>query len=363
MKLKFLLLSTGVALATVPAAAADLTLAEPVDYVKVCDNFGVGFWSIPGTDTCLKIAGYVRFDTRYRDDPITITGHSSNWDFRTRARLNITANSITEFGTLTGFVRLQGNYDPSSSTNGQVLLDQAYLSLGGLLAGYTTSAFDYPSAGYNLDLLPLRSDMYTQHIQYTFKEGKTGLIFSLEDPRVRWGNGVNNGKWPDVIAALTYADGPFDAKLSGAVVDQWQGNPGYAVQIAGSLKLDQIAKGDAVRFMAGYAKDAGSFTGASPGIAAAGLGANFAGGTSWNVVGSAQHFWTPKFSTAVMASYVSAVDATNVSAYSYNAAISAAWVPVKEFTVGAELGYTYRSNNAANPDTIIGLLRFIREFQ
>ena len=29
--------------------------AEPVDYVKICDAFGVGFYYIPGTDTCLNV--------------------------------------------------------------------------------------------------------------------------------------------------------------------------------------------------------------------------------------------------------------------------------------------------------------------
>ncbi len=48
------------------AQAADLPLAEPVEYVKICDTYGKGFFYIPGTDTCLKVGGFVRFDQRYR---------------------------------------------------------------------------------------------------------------------------------------------------------------------------------------------------------------------------------------------------------------------------------------------------------
>ena len=60
MKLKTLLLSSAAAFAVVGGAqAADLSVAEPVDYVKVCDAFGAGYWYIPGTDTCLKIGGLV----------------------------------------------------------------------------------------------------------------------------------------------------------------------------------------------------------------------------------------------------------------------------------------------------------------
>ena len=34
--------------------------AKSVEYVKVCSLYGAGFYYIPGTDTCLKIGGYVR---------------------------------------------------------------------------------------------------------------------------------------------------------------------------------------------------------------------------------------------------------------------------------------------------------------
>lgn len=32
---------------------------EPVDYVRICDDFGSGYWYIPGTDTCLRLGGYL----------------------------------------------------------------------------------------------------------------------------------------------------------------------------------------------------------------------------------------------------------------------------------------------------------------
>ena len=64
MKLgKSLLLGSAAALvATVSAQAADLPVrkAAPVDYVRVCDWAGTGYFYIPGTDTCLQISGLVR---------------------------------------------------------------------------------------------------------------------------------------------------------------------------------------------------------------------------------------------------------------------------------------------------------------
>ena len=50
------------------AQAADLPVkAKPVEYVKVCSLYGPGFFYIPGTDTCLKVGGYLRADHVYGD--------------------------------------------------------------------------------------------------------------------------------------------------------------------------------------------------------------------------------------------------------------------------------------------------------
>ncbi len=59
---KSLLLGTAAGIATVTAGqAADMPVkARPVEYVKVCSLYGDGFWYIPGTDTCIKIGGFVR---------------------------------------------------------------------------------------------------------------------------------------------------------------------------------------------------------------------------------------------------------------------------------------------------------------
>ena len=84
MKLKTLLLSSAAAFAVVGGAqAADLSVAEPVDYVKVCDAFGAGYWYIPGTDTCIKIGGLTRMDINFhstKNEWAGASAHSSSWD-------------------------------------------------------------------------------------------------------------------------------------------------------------------------------------------------------------------------------------------------------------------------------------------
>ena len=71
MNIKSLLLGSAAALVAVTGArAADAVVVaepEPVEYVRVCDVYGSGFFYLPGTETCLKIGGYVRVDIRGGD--------------------------------------------------------------------------------------------------------------------------------------------------------------------------------------------------------------------------------------------------------------------------------------------------------
>ena len=39
--------------------------AAPVQYVKICSLYGDGFYYIPGTDTCIKMGGYLRVQAEY----------------------------------------------------------------------------------------------------------------------------------------------------------------------------------------------------------------------------------------------------------------------------------------------------------
>src|SRR5438552_2734869 len=64
---KSLLLGSAAGLAAVTGAqAADMPVkARPVEYVKVCSLYGEAFFYIPGTDTCLKLGGYLRVQAEY----------------------------------------------------------------------------------------------------------------------------------------------------------------------------------------------------------------------------------------------------------------------------------------------------------
>ncbi|WP_198162473.1 porin, partial [Agrobacterium sp. C13] len=95
MNIKSLLIGSAAALAAVSGAqAADAIVAaepEPMEYVRVCDAFGTGFFYIPGTETCLKFQGYVRFQTNFGRD----SSGTSDWDSFTRAQFEVDTRTDT----------------------------------------------------------------------------------------------------------------------------------------------------------------------------------------------------------------------------------------------------------------------------
>ena len=86
------------------AQAADLPVkAKAVEYVRICSLYGAGFFYIPGTDTCIKLGGYLRVDTSFNSSG---TQDAPAWNgdpgqqnryrdyFATRARLALTVDTI-----------------------------------------------------------------------------------------------------------------------------------------------------------------------------------------------------------------------------------------------------------------------------
>ena len=66
---------TGIACAP-GARAADLPerQAAPIEYVRICDAYGTGFFYIPGTETCLRGGGMALAELRSFDPSFSIVG-------------------------------------------------------------------------------------------------------------------------------------------------------------------------------------------------------------------------------------------------------------------------------------------------
>ncbi|MDE1159251.1 MAG: porin [Neorhizobium sp.] len=176
MNIKSLLLGSAAALAAVTGAqAADAIVAaspEPMEYVRVCDAFGTGYFYIPGTETCLKIGGYVRFQTNYNSNGQTLGG-DREWDSRTRGYINFQTKSDTEYGALGSFIALR-TWAESDYAGGSVEIDEAYLTLGGFTAGYK---YNYWDAGLSGETDALGSNrVNTIGYEYTGSGFKAGLF-------------------------------------------------------------------------------------------------------------------------------------------------------------------------------------------
>jgi hypothetical protein len=172
MTMKSLLLGAAAGIAAIGAAqAADLpmTKGEAVEYVKVCSAFGPGFFYIPGSDTCLKIAGEIRADYRfYNQSGDGVRGRNFNPDsynqtrnnlttaFNTEARVSFDARTQTEYGLLRSFFQIRANSHPipsnwnvGSDTSGNTFsVKYAYLQFGGLTAGFAHSFFGFYDLEY-----------------------------------------------------------------------------------------------------------------------------------------------------------------------------------------------------------------------
>ena len=141
--------------------AADLPVkAQPVQYVKICSLYGAGFYYIPGTDTCIKVGGYVRSQAEWGSSngipagnngfpptgPNTIQNglfnrSSNNFNFTGRAAITVDARSQTEYGTVRGYISL-GAQTVGTAEASTFFADRAFIQFAGLTAGRAVSFFD-----------------------------------------------------------------------------------------------------------------------------------------------------------------------------------------------------------------------------
>lgn len=169
MKLKSLVLGAAGLFAVTGAQAADLPPApEPVDYVRVCDAFGSGFFYIPGTDSCLRLRGVLRTEVRYRvEKSSTIYDNAAaggqyyvggaqggrrgtspvfmrargywGWDHRTN----------TDIGLVRAFFRGFIDRDTQDNNGTSLNLDFAFIQIGGLTVGYADLIIEPVFLTYN----------------------------------------------------------------------------------------------------------------------------------------------------------------------------------------------------------------------
>jgi Porin subfamily len=204
------------------AQAADLPVkAKAVEYVRICSLYGAGFFYIPGTDTCIKLGGYVRVDTTFNgsiyDQPAWSgdlgLGDRYKHYFGSRSRMALTVDTrtATEYGVVRTFGQGdfqfdtlgQSTFNPNNLAsnlgnnttaifhtpgNGFVAVEMVFIQFAGFTFGKSASAYATPWHGYpgnNTSFLLGGHDTVTgvNNIQYTanFGNGVSGTI-GLDDP-------------------------------------------------------------------------------------------------------------------------------------------------------------------------------------
>ncbi len=401
MKFKFLAMAAAVAATATSAGAADLNkpAKAAVDYVKVCDAYGAGFFYIPGSDTCLKIGGRVYFDVRTGTGAYNrIAGSTTANTIATNSRtftpfytrdaiyFNLDARSNTEFGLLRSFEELRVRYTTNQSAAGpEIDLTYGYVQWGGFTAGKARSFYDFTPAGYTMgfDYVAYQTNTLLNTVGYTanFGNGVTGTI-ALQDSTTADGtynmilrnegtalnaafttDNYGGNQMPDVVANLNVTQAWGSAQISGVLHQDYSASAavgskmGYAIDAGAEFKLDQIAKGDKVAVNGGYSVGGvGYITPFDSGAGTIGksfrpgnyIGEDWAvdGGAmrqtkAWGVVGSFEHNFNPNFLVDVDLSYVGVNGYNNRSESTTTAAATLKWIPTadRNFYIGFEAEY------------------------
>ena len=207
------------------AQAADLPVkAKAVEYVRICSLYGAGFFYIPGTDTCIKLGGYVRVDTTFNgsiyDQPAwsgDLGQYNRYRDYcasRSRMAITVDTRTATEYGVVRTFGQFDAQFTTQNNNSvnpntfstalpvagttgllnqpgeGYVAVEMVFIQFAGFTFGKSASAYATPWHGYpgnNTSFLLGGHDTVTgvNNIQYTanFGNGVSGTI-GLDDPIV-----------------------------------------------------------------------------------------------------------------------------------------------------------------------------------
>ncbi|AZO72056.1 MAG: porin [Mesorhizobium sp.] len=375
MNIKSLLLGSAAALIAVSGArAADaVTVAEPepAEYVKICDVYGAGYFYIPGTETCLRVGGYVRYDAGFGDvgsfDGRKTTdvqdGDSQNsWNKNARFALKTWTGQETELGTLKTYTETRFNFKNGGPTSTPTL-NFAWIQLGGLRVGKDESVYD-SFIGYAGSVIQDTTIPYgikdTNLVSYYFDAGNgfSGVISLEEGANDKGIFGTIDSYVPHVVGGVKYK-GDWGA-ITGVVAY----DSAYE-EVAGKVRLDvNVTKELSLFIMGGYGTD-DNLNDATNAINAHGRGFYKPWGGNWAVWGGGTYKFNAKTAFNLQAS---ADDDKN-----YALAANIAYTIVPGFTITTEVDWDHYGHfgdgtsavnwtKADKKNSVGGIVRFQRSF-
>ncbi len=189
------------AVATAQAADLPTRKAAPVEYVRVCNVGGITGWTLPGSDTCVKLSGYItaqieggNLNTQYNYGSISdaataaanplipqspavaaalagisgldsrttqrvllqasaaqnnTTFNRNEFGWTTRANFGLDIASNTAYGPLIGHFDINAEAGSGFDTVNAIYLNTGYLTWAGITAGKAQSFFSFTGGGDN----------------------------------------------------------------------------------------------------------------------------------------------------------------------------------------------------------------------
>jgi len=262
------------------AQAADLPVkAKAVEYVRICSLYGAGFWYIPGTDTCIKLGGYLRVDTTYGGgiygapfwsgdggmEPGQGNRFTDRINSRSRMALTVDTRTATEYGVVRTFgqgdfqfstyggtvnnaalnaAAIVGGLNNDTPGNGYVAVEMAFIQFAGFTFGKSVSAYAVPWNGYggsnNTSFLIGGPDYVTgvNNIQYTAQFGNgVSATIGLDEGKVF--NRTSLGNLDVFTLGANYPTAVVGGSQVG-ITGAFSGNPTLAL-VQGGYGLGAIA--------------------------------------------------------------------------------------------------------------------------
>jgi Porin subfamily len=228
--------------------------------VKICSIYGAGFFYIPGTDTCIKIGGWVRAEYALGE---TGNSHaqfysggggrnnridSTDSRFRARTVISLDVRTQTEYGTVRAYNRFGFTASSTDTSGGVLYTERAFIQIAGFTFGKTQSYFDFVGGavcygcGYGGHLSQFGAGgTLVAAYSATLGNGFTATI-ALEDGTQRrtgiW-DASNDAQNTLVVGAVPgiILQGPDAGTLGGAAIGDYAAHS--VPDIVGSLRVDQ----------------------------------------------------------------------------------------------------------------------------
>ena len=261
------------------AQAADLPVkAKAVEYVRICSLYGAGFYYIPGTDTCIRIGGYLRAEVIANSNsdwagPNNGAGGANNrftngYTWRGRNDIFIDTRTATEYGVVRSYGEMTlswtddsyagngsgatvyaplgpapfgaapGNATPGGVAGGSLGVYYAYIQFAGFTMGKAISEFSAPWQNYpgnNFDSLVGGGGAVTGVNQFTYTAqfgNGISASASIQDQVQYFQAGVVNLGAPITLTGLA-------APIGGAFGSSDYANT-MAPDIVGTFTVDQV---------------------------------------------------------------------------------------------------------------------------